>query len=198
MSNFKSIQKATEGFYSAKGSKFYAHVFPIQKKEQVKALIESLKEKYPKANHFCYAFSLGVGAEEYHLSNDDGEPGNSAGSPILGQIKSFEVSNVLIVVVRFFGGTKLGVGGLIAAYKQAAKSGLEKAEFKPLRIIVKLSFEVAYPDLGKVLSIVDRNNLAVEQSHGANSVKIQLKVPQKEVDAVMDCFSPLNLKIEQD
>ncbi|MGB3149973.1 MAG: YigZ family protein, partial [Maribacter sp.] len=108
-----------------KKSKFYGYAFPIESETQVKPVLEVLQKKYPTANHVCYAWQIGVENLKYR-ANDDGEPNNSAGMPIYGQIQSFELTNVLVAVVRIFGGTKLGVGGLISSYKAVAKLTLEK------------------------------------------------------------------------
>ena len=107
-----------------KKSKFYGYAFYISKTEEVTKYLTKLKKKHHSAGHFCYAYQIGIEDKSYRF-NDDGEPRNSAGAPIYGQIKAFGLTNILIVVVRYFGGTKLGVGGLISAYKECAKKTLE-------------------------------------------------------------------------
>ena len=126
--SFKTIAKPVEGILSKeKKSKFYGYAFPIQQEDEVKPLIAELRKAFPSANHVCYAWQLGV-TQPHYRANDDGEPNNSAGMPIYGQIQSFNLTNVLIAVVRIFGGTKLGVGGLISAYKESAQLTLESAK----------------------------------------------------------------------
>ena len=120
------LEPPEEILFKEKKSKFFAYSFPIISEEEVKPIIEELKKKHHTANHVCYAWQLGIENLNYR-ANDDGEPNNSAGMPIYGQIQSFEVTNILVAVVRIFGGTKLGVGGLISAYKTAAQLSLEKA-----------------------------------------------------------------------
>jgi putative IMPACT (imprinted ancient) family translation regulator len=110
-----------------KSSKFFGYAFPIQSEEELKPILDQLKKKHPHAGHFCYAYQIGTEILSYR-ANDDGEPSNSAGMPIYGQIQSFAVTNAAVVVVRIFGGTKLGVGGLISAYKTAAQMTLEASE----------------------------------------------------------------------
>ena len=121
---FYTIETESSGFYSEKGSKFYAFAFPVNCEQKIKEIQQNLRKKYYDARHHVYAFVLGAEKQIYRAS-DDGEPPNSSGMPVLGQIRSFELSNILIVVVRYFGGTKLGVPGLINAYKSAARDALD-------------------------------------------------------------------------
>ncbi len=123
---FFTIENKSKGFYSEKGSKFLAFAFPVSSEEEIKSVQHDLRKKYYDARHHVYAFVLGADKAFYRAS-DDGEPSNSSGMPVLGQIRSFELTNILIVVVRYFGGTKLGVPGLINAYKSAARDALQNA-----------------------------------------------------------------------
>jgi uncharacterized YigZ family protein len=124
---YKTILKASkEVLFKEKGSKFYGYAFPVTSEDEVKQQIENLKQHH-SARHWCYAWQLGKNYEHYR-ANDDGEPSNSAGMPIYGQLQSFDVTNILVVVVRYFGGTKLGVGGLIQAYKTTAQMALETSK----------------------------------------------------------------------
>ena len=126
MSHFHTIKEPAEGLYKEKGSKFLAFAFPVTTEEEIRDHLEELKKTYHDARHHCYAYILGLKDQSYR-ANDDGEPGHTAGDPILGQIRSKELTNCLVAVVRYFGGTKLGVGGLIHAYKTAAADALERA-----------------------------------------------------------------------
>ena len=121
---YKTIAANSEGIYKEKGSKFIAIASPVYSEDEFKTFLNQVKKDYHDARHHCYAFKIGLTDNEYRY-NDDGEPNNSAGAPIYGQIQSFNVTNIAIVVVRYFGGTKLGVGGLITAYKEAAKDALQ-------------------------------------------------------------------------
>jgi len=136
--------------YKDRGSKFYGYAFPIQDEEEVKEIVTALKEEHHKARHWCYAWKMG----DSFRANDDGEPNNSAGQPIYGQLLSFELDYVLVVVVRYFGGTKLGVGGLVTAYRNAAHESLATAKIieKTIDIHMEISFEYAAMD--KVLRIL--------------------------------------------
>ena len=126
---YQIIKKTTEGFYKEKGSKFYGHAIPCDNETDAKAYLVKFKKENPNACHVCFAWRFGKDKTKYiERFSDDGEPSNSAGKPIFGQIQSYDVTNILIAVVRIYGGTNLGVGGLMHAYKTAAKEALEKAE----------------------------------------------------------------------
>jgi len=133
---YKTVEAAAEGLYKEKGSRFLAFIYPVMKEEEIKALVSEIKTKYYDARHHCYAYCLGADKSRYR-ANDDGEPSSTAGKPILGQIVSHDLTNVLIVVVRYFGGIKLGVSGLIQAYKEAAADAIRHA-----RIIEKTEDEI--------------------------------------------------------
>lgn len=142
MSTFFSISETGEAFIKEKGSKFYAFAFPVEDEEAIKCHINTLKKEFYDARHHCYAWSLGLDKQRTR-ANDDGEPSHSAGDPILGQIKSYEITNVLVVVIRYFGGTKLGMGGLISAYRQAANAAL--ANTKKIQVFEYQEIELSYP-----------------------------------------------------
>jgi len=141
--SYKTIANEAGGFYKEKGSKFIAYAYPVKSTTEVKKRVSELKKEYYDARHHCYAFILGENNQQIVRANDDGEPGHSAGDSILGQIKSFELENVLVVVIRYFGGTKLGVSGLIQAYKTAAEDALSKA--RVIEVVVKRTIEIHYP-----------------------------------------------------
>jgi uncharacterized YigZ family protein len=138
---FHTIISSGEGFYKEKGSKFFAYAFPVSTEDDVRNAQDELRKKHHDARHHCYAFRLGM-TQQVVRANDDGEPNHSAGDPILGQIKSFGLTDVLVIVVRYFGGTKLGVGGLIHAYKTASEEALKGLVQK--EIYETTSFELLY------------------------------------------------------
>jgi uncharacterized YigZ family protein len=137
---YKTIETRAKGSYRDRGSRFFAFACPVSNKEEIRSVLDELRKEYHDARHHCYAYMLGADADDYR-ANDDGEPAGSAGQPILGQIRSKGLSNVLVVVVRYFGGTLLGVGGLIKAYRTAAADALQNArvitaeESLPVRIL---------------------------------------------------------------
>ena len=147
-----------DALFKDKGSKFIGYAFPVTSEDEVKEHIDALKKKHHAARHWCYAWRIGVEEIRYR-ANDDGEPNNSAGNPIYGQILSNDLTNVLVIVVRYFGGTKLGVGGLINAYKTSAKLILEEVVIveKTIDVFFKLNFE--YQHMNKVMRIVKEQNL---------------------------------------
>lgn len=179
----KSIQFTSESLFKDRASKFYAYAYPFEKQDQLKTILDELKEKHPKARHFCYAFRLLINEEDYFITNDDGEPSNSAGAPILGQIKSFELHNVCIVVVRYFGGTKLGVSGLINAYKTAAKEAIEKNKIIVFSQLKQLHFSCDYNNLGAVVSFLKQNQIKYEVDQQA-SAHLIIQIEKSKMDLV--------------
>jgi len=158
---YKTIEVAHGNvLFKDRGSKFIGYVFPISNENEVKTYIDGLKKKHHAARHWCYAWQLGIEEVRYRV-NDDGEPNNTAGQPIYGQILANNITNVLIVVVRYFGGTKLGVGGLINAYRSTAKLLLEESEIVEKTIAVNFQLIFDYKDMDKVMRIVKKNNLKI-------------------------------------
>ncbi|MBS9463115.1 YigZ family protein [Flagellimonas sp. 389] len=158
---FKTIaEPSDEILFKDRKSKFYGYAFPITSEDEVKPIIEKLRKKHHTANHVCYAWQLGEKVYNYR-ANDDGEPNNSAGMPIYGQIQAFEITNVLVAVARIFGGTKLGVGGLIQAYRTAAQIALENASIveNTIASFFKLHFE--YPIMDKVMRIIKQKGITI-------------------------------------
>jgi uncharacterized YigZ family protein len=157
---FNTISAASEGFYKEKGSKFIGYAYPITSEEEVKPIIDQLKKDHNQARHWCFAYRLSPDGSNYR-ANDDGEPSNSAGAPILGQLQSFEVTNCLIVVVRYFGGTKLGVGGLITAYKTAAQLALEEATIVEAFVNQYFLFTFSYDQTSDVNRFISEHNAKI-------------------------------------
>lgn len=156
---FHSIARASQGSYKEKGSKFLSFAFPVTSLADVQTKLQELRRVYHDASHHCYAWILGADKGQ-HKSHDDGEPRHSAGDPILGQIRSKGLTNVLVVVVRYFGGTKLGVGGLVGAYKQAAEDALSHAEIQLKFVTESIHIKYAYADTSAVMKIV--NDFGIE------------------------------------
>ncbi len=180
MDTYRTISKPSEPIlYKERKSKFYGYCFPVIDEDEVKEYIERLKKEYPSANHVCYAWQMGIENLSYR-ANDDGEPNNSAGMPIYGQLQSFDVTNTLVAVVRVFGGTKLGVGGLISAYKETAKLTLENATIikKVLQQQVSVSFE--YSEMDIVMRLVKKHQLEIISQDLHLKCKIVLSIPKSE------------------
>jgi len=160
-STYQTIKKPVNNqLFKDRGSKFIGDAFPVHDENDIKKHLAEIQEKHPKANHHCYAYSLGHN-EAYVRYNDDGEPSNSAGKPIYGQIYGFDLTDVLIVVTRYFGGTKLGVGGLINAYKTTAKLCLSEAKIIEKEITRKLEVRCEYEHMNEVLKLVKKENLFI-------------------------------------
>lgn len=188
---------APEILYKEKNSKFYGYAFPVTSEEEIKIHLEQLRKQHYGAVHFCYAFQLGTDTV-YYRANDDGEPSNSAGMPIYGQIQSFGLTNVLVIVVRFFGGVKLGVGGLISAYRTAAQMVLQEAEIveKTIDIYYKVSFD--YKNMNKVMRIIKENNLEIVAQRMNESCEIDLATRKKNAEKIFDIFNHLfEIEIEK-
>ena len=172
---FKTIASpSTEILFKEKNSKFFGLAFPVTSEDEIKSILYNLRKQHFGAGHFCYAFQLGTDSISFR-ANDDGEPSNSAGMPIYGQIQSFGLTNILVVVVRFFGGVKLGVSGLISAYKTAAQMTLEEAEIieKTIDIHFQISFD--YKNMNKVMRIIKEKNKRNKKK------KSKMKIKQKDL-----------------
>lgn len=170
MAVFRTIKKSSEGFYKEKGSKFLAFALPCKSEEEAKTHLNQWRKEHHLAVHVCYAFRIGSDKKVYRTS-DDGEPSNSAGPPILGQIQSFDLTNTLVAVVRYYGGTNLGVGGLINAYRTAAKAAIENAEIIEDEDFLELSIKFTYELMPQVMKIIKSHNVKiVEQLFGSNCV----------------------------
>ncbi len=150
---FKTIKETAEGTYSEKRSKFLAFAIPVESVEEVKATVAEYQKRFYDARHACYAYMIGPERDEFR-ANDNGEPSGTAGKPILGQINSYGLTNILIVVVRYFGGIKLGTSGLITAYRQAAIEALENATVIEKTVDVDVSFRFEFPFMNAVMKVV--------------------------------------------
>jgi len=158
--HFFTISKTGTGLYKEKGSKFLAFAYPVSDLESINLRLEELRKEYHDARHHCYAYILGNDSKQFR-ANDDGEPNHSAGDPILGQIRSFNLTNTLIVVIRYFGGTKLGVSGLINAYKTAAEEALNNSAIKKQFITSPLHISYAYSSTNEVMKLIDTYELTI-------------------------------------
>lgn len=187
---YKTINKAAkESLFKEKNSKFYGYAFPLRTEEEAKIYLEALKKKHHQARHWCYAWQIGKEVHNFQYRvNDDGEPSNSAGMPIYGQIQSFEVTNILIVVVRYFGGVKLGVGGLIQAYKTAAQMVLENAKIVEKTINKNFKIVFDYPEMNSVMRIIKEQNLKVVQQDLGLDCKVYIEVRKNEAEIILNKF----------
>ena len=193
---YQTIEKESQGYFKDKGSKFYAFAFPIKSEDEVKEIILRLRKEHHSARHHCYAWRLGT-EEITFRANDDGEPSSTAGKPILGQLQSFNVTNILIVVIRYFGGTLLGVSGLINAYRNAAADALGNAEIKQKIIEREVILDFTYNELADVMNIIKQENLTAIQSRFEEKCNLIFSVRKSEYEKVMKIFKNIygvNLK----
>lgn len=160
MAKYRTIQTSAEGFYKEKGSKFLAFAVPVSTEQEIKEFIAQKRKEHHQAVHVCSAFRLGADHKLYR-SSDDGEPSNSAGPPILGQIQAFDLTNVLVAVVRYYGGTNLGVGGLINAYRTAAREALEAAQVVEKEEEVVLTLTFSYQKMHLVMDFLKKEKIQI-------------------------------------
>lgn len=181
------IQPSEEVLYKEKGSKFIGYAFPVTCEDEVKEHLETLRKQHHSARHWCYAWQIGESYEHYR-ANDDGEPSNSAGMPIYGQLQSFEVTNILVVVVRYFGGTKLGVGGLIQAYKTAAQMALEASKIVKRTIDENFILKFEYPELNTVMRIIKDEEINIINQKMELNCEFEISIRKKEAERIFDLF----------
>ncbi len=181
---YKTIASPSEGLFKDKGSKFIAYAYPVTKEEEVKPIIQNLKKEHYSARHHCYAFRFGADMKRFR-ANDDGEPSGTAGKPILGQIRSFELTNILIVIVRYFGGTLLGVSGLINAYKKASIDAIDNAKIieKTVNDLINIDFD--YIAMNAVMKIVKDENLKPIAQNFDLKCNMSLSIRQKNSDRII-------------
>lgn len=175
-STYFTVKRRSEGTYKEKGSKFIGIAVPCWNEDEAKNYLSEWRKEHHQARHLCYAYRFGLSGDIYR-ANDDGEPNNSAGAPILGQIQSFELSNVLIGVVRYYGGTKLGVGGLINAYRTAAKEAIEAAKIIEKEVFEWVEIHFEYADMPGVMNFLKKWDLTQESTDFEISCKIKTKLP---------------------
>lgn len=180
-----TISGASEGLFKNKGSRFLAFAFPVQDENEVKDHVQFLKKQYHNARHHCYAYRIGVEEPYLFRMNDDGEPSGTAGKPIFGQILSKQLTNILIVVVRYFGGTLLGTSGLIQAYKAAAEDALLNSTIMQNVVKEKLHLQFGYQEMNAVMRVVKEESVEITQQDFQEECKMDVLVPRKLKDAVL-------------
>ena len=185
---FYTIASASkQTLHKDRGSKFYGYAFPVTTQQDIKACINTLKKQHHTARHFCYAWQLGESYQKYR-ANDDGEPNNSAGMPIYGQLQAFNLTNTLVVSVRYFGGAKLGVGGLIQAYKTSAKLTLETLSIKEKTIDVLFLLLFEYPEMSLVMRNIKDQKIKLIDQKLEHNCTLTISVRKKEADRIFTLF----------
>ncbi len=189
--SYKTLSTPVEGIlFKERKSKFLGYAYPVAEESLIEERLSALRAAHPKANHICYAWRLETEPVSWR-ANDDGEPNNSAGMPIYNQIEAFELSNVLVAVVRYFGGTKLGMGGLISAYKNSAQLTLEKAVVKTVTPRRSIELAFGYPKMHRVMRIIKQNDLEVSRSENSQMVRLKVEVPIGQLQNILMQFRAL-------
>lgn len=191
--SYFSIKEASEGFYKEKGSKFISIAYPVDDEETIKNIIDNIKNKYHDARHHCYAFVLGINQEQ-ERTQDAGEPPHSAGDPILRQIKAANLTNILVVVVRYFGGTKLGISGLINAYKTAAASAIANGKVVEKIVGKKIHVRFDYHQMNDVMRWVNEYAYEINDQEFMADCSINFSVKLSQVEEIIHKLELLNLK----
>jgi uncharacterized YigZ family protein len=195
--SYLTIENPSEGLFREKGSRFLSFTFPVQNEDEIQIILENIRKKYHDARHHCYAWRLGADMSHFR-ANDDGEPGNSAGKPILGQIQSFQLTNILVIVVRYFGGTLLGVGGLIQAYKAASMDAIKNAKIIIQYLYINYRLNFKYEDMNLVMSVIKDMNLKPWGQKFEIDCELSLKVRKSEENSLLNSFrheSSVKLKV---
>ncbi len=182
---YKTIVRLAEGTYSEKRSKFLAFAIPVRSLDEIKEQLKFYEKKYCDARHVCYAYMLGAERTNFR-ANDNGEPSGTAGRPILGQINSFDLTDILLVVVRYFGGIKLGTSGLIVAYKAAAQEALNAAEIIEKTVDADITFFFEYPFMNDVMRIVKEESPEIISQDFDNNCRMTLRIRKSQFDRLKD------------
>lgn len=191
MDTYKTISAPSdEILLKEKNSKFFGYAFPVTDESDVKVHLERLKKQHFGAVHWCYAWQIGTESVSWR-ANDDGEPSNTAGMPIYGQIQSFGLTNVLVVIVRFFGGVKLGVGGLIAAYREAAKMTLEASDIVEKTIDIHFRISFGYADMNRVMRVIREKNLDIVSQKMDMDCEIIVATRKQYAESTADALAAL-------
>lgn len=195
--HFNTIGQPAFGEYKEKGSKFMAYAFRMDDESQLSAYMEAIKDEHPKARHYCYAWKLGTDNNRFR-ANDDGEPSGTAGKPILNQIMSHGLTNILVVVVRYFGGTKLGASGLIKAYKEATDEALKNSTKVEDFITETYRLEFDYNDMGHIMNAVKSLDIEVSDKNFNEAPSVLIKIRKNDALNKIKLLKALILKVSPD
>ncbi len=187
---YQTIATTSEGYYTEKRSKFFAFAHHVECVDEIKEILAQYRKKYYDARHVCYAYMLGADRAEFR-ANDDGEPSSTAGKPILGQINSNLLTDILIVVVRYYGGVNLGTSGLIVAYREAAADAIAHAEIVTRQVEEVITYTFAYPQMNDVMRIVKEMNPRILSQTYDNTCEIRLSIRQSEAEQLRNRLSKL-------
>jgi uncharacterized YigZ family protein len=187
---YLTVKSKAEGFFKDRNSKFISHIYPVNSEEEIKYIQKTLRKTYHDARHHCFAWKLGVDDNNYRV-NDDGEPNNSAGQPIYGQILSNNITNVLIVVIRYFGGTKLGIPGLINAYRNSAAEAISDATIIEKHISDIYSIDFTYEEMNLVMRLIKEYDLKMIEQNFDLNCNIKIEIRQSLTETVISKFNTI-------
>ncbi len=187
---YYTLKNSSEGYYKDKGSKFIALAYPVESEQEAKEILISVKTKYHDARHHCYAYRI-TPEKEFSRSSDDGEPSGTAGKPILNQLLSSELYNAMIIVVRYFGGTKLGVSGLIKAYKEASRDAILNNNIVKINITRQIELTFAYPIMNQVMRVIKEENFKIIEQDFASNCKIILEIKKNKKNIALIKFKKI-------
>ena len=190
---YRTIKSEGQGYYTDKRSKFLAFAHHVSTVEEIKDLIAGYRKQYYDARHVCYAYMLGPERTEFR-ANDDGEPSSTAGKPILGQINSNELTDILIVVVRYYGGVNLGTSGLIIAYREAAADAIAHCEVETRQVEEIVTYTFAYPQMNDVMRIVKEMNPRIVSQTYDNTCEIRLSIRKSEAEALRNRLNKISFE----
>ena len=192
---FRTLGGISQGLYKEKGSRFIAVAIPVETIEDVKLQLEKIRKEFHDARHHCYAYRIGDEPYEFRY-NDDGEPSGTAGKPIFGQIQSFDLTDMLIIVIRYFGGIKLGTGGLIQAYRSAARNAIENGSIVDKIRTVKVEIRFNYQQMNDVMKIIKDENLRIMNQETLENYFILLEIRKGALNYIRNKFSLLEISVE--
>lgn len=189
---YKTISKPVENILlKEKGSKFLGYAYPVNNEEELKVCLDKIKNEHPKATHHCYAFRLGLNGENYR-ANDDGEPSGSAGLPIYNQLLANELTQILLIVVRYYGGTKLGVGGLVKTYKESAKITLDEAEIVIKELETQIRIEFPFSLQNVIFTLLNKNEAQIKEFNADEKCSIIASIKKAKESSLIEQFSEIH------
>ncbi|MCB9202904.1 MAG: YigZ family protein [Flavobacteriales bacterium] len=195
MYSYKTLESKVEDIlFKEKSSKFIGYAYSVSCVEEVKPIVDELKKKHPSASHICFAYRIGISGEIYR-ANDDGEPSGTAGNPILNRMIAHEITNSVVFIVRYFGGTKLGVSGLISAYKDSAEMTIQKGKIIEKELTEKYSIQSDFEHMSKLINLFENNNCTILETHYMENITYTVEIPIQKLDEISQKINAIHYEI---